>query len=205
MKTDSILERSIKEDLKKKLSEKRYRHTIGVVEAAIFLAEKYGVDEYSARLASLLHDYCKNMDRKEYRYYIDLYDIVFDDIAIESTELMHGKLARYIAKEEYGITDEDILNAIEYHTTGRKGMSILEKIVALADYIEEGRDFPGVEEIRDTANRVGLDEALLQALNGTLRHLIQQNHKIHPDTIEARNDLIGQIQNKQRCDNETVF
>lgn len=192
MKTDSTLEQRIKQELRQHLNERRYRHTMGVVSSAEHLARKYGADENAARLAALMHDYCKNMSKEQYDEYIKRYRIDFDEIARGNRELMHGRVARYIAEREYAIDDPDILCAIEYHTTGRKGMSLLEKVIALADYIEEGRDFPGVEEIRILA-ATSLEEALIFALNGTIRYLMEKNLLIHPDTFEARNDLIREI------------
>lgn len=185
-----------KDEIRKKLGEilspKRYQHTLGVVKAAKELAGRYGADIESAEIAALFHDYCKNMNLQEYEDYISRYGIVFDEISYGNRELMHGRIARYIAEKEYGVYDEDILNAVEYHTTGRKQMSLLEKVIALADYIEEGRGFPGAEEIRRIAKE-DIDRALLFAMEGTLRHLIEKNQLIHIDTIEARNSLIRQI------------
>lgn len=192
MRTDFTLEQRIEQGLRRYLNERRYLHTMGVVDSAVHLARKYGADEDAARLAALMHDYCKNMSKEQYDEYIKRYRIDFDEIARGNRELMHGRVARYIAEKEYEIHDPEILSAIEYHTTGRKGMSLLEKIIAVADYIEEGRDFPGVEEIRILAAK-NLEEALIFAINGTIRHLMEKNLLIHLDTIEARNDLIREI------------
>lgn len=192
MRTDFTLEQRIEQGLRRYLNERRYLHTMGVVDSAVHLARKYGADEDAARLAALMHDYCKNMTKEQYEEYVNRYRIDFDEIAMGNRELMHGRVARYIAEKEYEIHDPEILSAIEYHTTGRKGMSLLEKIIAVADYIEEGRDFPGVEEIRILAAK-NLEEALIFAINGTIRHLMEKNLLIHPDTIEARNDLIREI------------
>lgn len=193
MKRDCIRQDEILIRLSELLSEKRYHHTLGVVEAAEKLAERYGADPESAKIAALLHDYCKDMKKEEYEFYIQKYSIPFDEIAEGNRELMHGRIARYIAEKEYQIQDQDILHSIEYHTTGRKQMSLLEKIVALADYIERGRNFPGADEIRQLAEK-DLNKALLLAMDGTIAHLIEKKRLIHPDTIEARNCLILQIQ-----------
>lgn len=192
MKTDSTLIEQIKIDLQMVLKKKRYQHTLGVVKSALHLAQCYGADKDQAELAALLHDYCKNMSVEQYQEYIQRYHISFDEIAKDNPELMHGRIARYIAFDQYGIREADVLNAIEFHTTGRKQMSLLEMIVALADYIEEGRDFPGVEEIRKLAQE-DIRKALLKGIDGTLKQLIDSGSMIHRDTIEARNDLIRQI------------
>lgn len=192
MSKDSTLIQEIKENLKKNLKKKRYDHTFGVLDVAVHLAEKYSVDKEKVVLAALLHDYCKNMSREEWYYYIALYDIPMDGESWKYEELIHGNIARYIAQYQYHITDEDILNAIAYHTTGRKNMSTLEKVIALADYIEVNRDFPGVQQLRHLAEH-DLEKALIKAMDGTIKYLIDQGVVIHKDTIEGRNFLIGQI------------
>lgn len=179
----------IKDGLRENLNDKRHRHVLMVAESAQKLAEVYNINQDKALAAALLHDYAKGMSAENIESYIVKYDIKFDDLELESPELMHGRIARYIALYEYGIQDTDILNSVEFHTTGRKYMSFFEMIIILADYIEEGRDYQGVDEIRALSYN-NPERALLLALNGTLIHLISQGKKIHPRSIEARNYLI---------------
>lgn len=185
---ESIFDR-IKKDLKHLLSEKRYQHTLGVEKSAIMLSEKYGENIDKARISALLHDIAKQLSDDEIKEKIKKYNIVFDEIEQVSHQLLHAKIGRYIAQYEYNIEDEDILNAISYHTTGRADMSKLEMIICLADYIEENRKFEGVEKIRQLSY-IDLYYALYYALNNTMIHLASENDLIHQDTLNARNFLL---------------
>ncbi len=187
----------IKEKLKHVISAKRYIHTLGVVDAACYLAEKYGEDPLDAQIAALLHDYAKDFSEEQLKEYIDKKKVVADDILREAHQLLHGKVAAYIAQQEFYISDPNILNAIENHTTGRANMSQLEKIVYLADFIEVGRNYPGVDELRLLAEE-DLDKALLQALNNTIIYVLSIEKLLHPNTIYARNDLLRQVENFKR-------
>src|SRR5690606_24048615 len=111
------------------------------------------------------------------------------DLLEYDRQLLHSHVGAYLASTEYGIMDEDILNAIRYHTSGRPHMSLLEKIVCLADYMEPGRQFPDVEQIRNLAE-VDLNKALVLGLDSTIKHLISTGKLIYPLTIGARNHLI---------------
>jgi len=110
--------------------------------------------------------------------------------------LIHGPVGAKIATDLFKITDRDILSAIEYHTYGKKNMTKLEKIIYLADLIEEGRDYPGVEELRALAER-DLDRAVLKALDNSIIHVIAKGGLIHPNTIEARNYIINKLNIKK--------
>lgn len=171
------------------ITKKRYKHTIGVVETSKKLAKKYGEDPKKAKIAALLHDCAKCFNNDDFEAYIDRYDIELDDVEKSEYELIHGKIGKYIAKERFGIYDQDILNSIEYHTTGRVDMSILEKIVYIADFIEPEREYDGVEDLRKLAFE-DLDKALLKAFDNTIKYVISIRKMIHPRTIEARNHLL---------------
>jgi predicted HD superfamily hydrolase involved in NAD metabolism len=110
-------------------------------------------------------------------------------------ELWHAPVGAYLVKKEAGIQDAEILDAIAYHTSGRVGMSLLDKVVYLADYIEPGRSFPGVEEVRQTAKQ-NLDHAVIQALRNTVVFLMKRNQAIYPDTFKTYNDLIMNLKEK---------
>ncbi|HZK57949.1 MAG TPA: bis(5'-nucleosyl)-tetraphosphatase (symmetrical) YqeK [Clostridia bacterium] len=175
--------------LKQNMSPHRYRHTMGVVDSAVCLAKKYDVDAQTAYIAALLHDYAKDFSEEQTQVYISRNDLVVDEIMSNVYQLLHGKIAAHIAREQFNINDKDILNAIEHHTTGRKRMSKLEKIIYLADFIEPGRDYAGVEELRIVAEQ-DLDKAVLLALDNTIKYVISMGKLLHTNTIEARNTLL---------------
>ncbi|MDO4794247.1 MAG: bis(5'-nucleosyl)-tetraphosphatase (symmetrical) YqeK, partial [Filifactor alocis] len=163
---------------------------MGVIDTAVALCEKYGIDTEKAELAALFHDYAKEWTKEEALEFFERSSVNLTELELRSPQLWHAKVAQRIAKEEYGIEDEDVLNAIRYHTTCRAGMSDLEIVIALADYIEPSRSYPGVEELRRAEKDLGMREALLQGLNHTIEYLLKEDQLIHPDTLEARNDLI---------------
>lgn len=110
------------------------------------------------------------------------------DLLLYSSELWHAPVGAYLVKKEIGITDEEILNAIRSHTTGRPGMTILEQVVFLADYIEPNRTFPGVEEVRELAKK-DLNAATITAIRNTIQFLLNKNQLVYPQTIATYNDL----------------
>ncbi|MCR8645732.1 bis(5'-nucleosyl)-tetraphosphatase (symmetrical) YqeK [Paenibacillus sp. N1-5-1-14] len=179
------------EIVREQMPEKRWQHTLGVMETSVRLAEQYGADPAKAELAAILHDYCKYWQVDEQAEVVresgrDLEVLEYDK------QLWHAPAAAWIAEETFQIEDEDILNAIRYHTSGRPNMSLLEKIVGLADYIEPGRDFPGVERLRELA-ATSLDEALLAGFEGTIRVLLDQRKIVYPLTLLTRNDLVAKL------------
>ncbi|WP_126427789.1 bis(5'-nucleosyl)-tetraphosphatase (symmetrical) YqeK [Brevibacillus marinus] len=170
------------------MNEKRYQHTLGVAEAARQLAERYGADPDKAELAGYVHDYCKSWPTERLREYLIRYDLPQDLLAGDKN-LWHAFVGAIVIQSELGITDPDVLQAVRYHTTGRVNMSLLEKVVCLADYIEPTRSFPGVEEIRRLAGE-DLNQALAHALGGTIRDLIERKKQVYPLTLLAYNDLL---------------
>lgn len=176
----------IKEYVEKTLPNKRMKHTEGVRETALKLAKQYGCDENKVEVAALLHDVGKYLQRDV------LVDIIkFDDenkkrILQAEPQVYHGFGSAYLAERDLGIEDTDILNAIKYHTTGRERMSLLEKIIYIADYIEPNRCFEGVEDIRGLAFR-NVDESVFKAMNNTIKYIVDNNGIIDYDTILARN------------------
>lgn len=183
----------VMDNIKSHMSERRYIHTLGVVDAAVYLAEKYGENIQDATLAALLHDYAKDYSEAELKKYISENGISVDDILLEAYQLLHGKIAAHIAKNQYNITNQNILNAIENHTTGCKNMSTLEKIIYLADFIEVGRSYPGVDDLRLVAEE-DLDKAVLKALNNTIIYVLSIEKLLHPNTIYARNEILVKVE-----------
>jgi predicted HD superfamily hydrolase involved in NAD metabolism len=174
--------------VKKQLTEHRFQHTLGVTDTAIILAKQYGVDEKKAELAAIFHDYAKFRPKDEMREIIVTQGMP-KDLLKYNTELWHAPVGAYLAEHEAGITDQEVLGAIRYHTSGRTGMTTLEKVIYLADYIEPGRHFPGVEEVRELA-KLNLNTALIKAVQNTIIFLLKKNQAIYPDTFHTYNDLI---------------
>lgn len=183
---------ALKEKVKEQMTERRWQHTLGVMESAAALAKKHGADVKDAYLAGLLHDYAKYWPLEKQRQVI-IEGGLPQELLLYSPALWHGPVAAHIAKTELGIHHPDVLNAIYYHTSGREGMSKLEKVVCLADYIEPGRQFPQVEHIRELAGQ-SLEKGLIAALDSTIQFLIEKGHKIYPLTIRARNYLIEELE-----------
>ena len=138
-----------------------------------------------AFLAALLHDYAKYLPEEETRTYCEKYEVVLDEVVAARMELAHSFLGAEIARREFGITDENVLNAIRYHTTGRANMSFLEKIIYLADCIEPNRDYyPGLKEIRQLAYQ-NIDDAMEIALKRTIAYNESRGRVVHPLSREA--------------------
>lgn len=184
----SIIDEAILEQLLVDLGEDRFNHSLRVVEEAERLASKYNIDREKAVTAALLHDCAKFSDKKKILKMANYFDIIISDIMIHNKQLIHGPLGAKMAQDKYKVYDVDILNAIEFHTTGRKDMSKLEKLIYIADYIEAGRKFPGVNQVRRLAY-VDLDRSILLAMDETIVFLVKNNRLISPYTIEARNQL----------------
>lgn len=176
------------QQVKAQMTEQRYQHTLRVAESARKLAQLYGADEEKAVLAGYVHDYCKCWPQEKLRDILLRYD--YPELLHEDRELWHSFAGAIAIQTELGIDDPEVIQAVRYHTTGRTNMSLLEKVVLLADYIEPGRNFPGVEEIRAKASKQ-LNEALALALGGTIRYLLQQNKRVYPLTLMAYNDLVS--------------
>ncbi|MBM7691837.1 putative HD superfamily hydrolase involved in NAD metabolism [Peribacillus deserti] len=174
--------------VKKQITEQRYKHTLGVVESAIWLADKYGADRDKAEFAAIFHDYAKFRPKDEMKQIIAAEGMPLD-LLDYNMELWHAPVGAYLVEKEAGIKDIEILNAIRYHTSGRENMSLLEKVIYLADYIEPGRSFPGVDEVRKTASEQ-LDSALTEAMRNTIIFLMNRNQSIYPATFKAYNYLI---------------
>lgn len=174
------------------LKNKRLEHSIGVSQTAVELAELYGGDAVKAKIAGILHDCARNMPKNNLLQMLEAFAIVIDDVELCEPALLHARVGAHLAKKVYGIEDAEICQAIAVHTVGASHMTLLDKIIYLADFIEPGRDFPGVEKIRRIA-KLDLDQALLAAFDHTILYIIDRKGFIHPDTIAARNSLLRQL------------
>jgi predicted HD superfamily hydrolase involved in NAD metabolism len=175
---------------------KRWKHTQGVIAESIRLAEKYHANLEQARIAATLHDVAKFWPIERQREVV-ISENVQNDVLAHDPQLWHAHAGAIVAEHKYGVADPEILRAIRYHTSGRVGMSLLEKIVCLADYIEPGRDFAGVERLRSLA-QTSLEEALIYGFGGTIATLIEHGKPIYPLTVLARNDLILQMSQEDK-------
>ena len=171
--------------LNNNLKPKRLKHVFGVVDSIDALAVKYGVDREKARFSALYHDILKENSVSHLIAYIRDNGEDPGEL-LNASKVLHSQAGAIFARVEGGILDEDILNAIRYHTTGREEMSILEKMLYLADVIEVGRDYKGVDQLRDLSMK-DLDLAMLHALNSSLRFLEERNEYILISTVKARN------------------
>lgn len=176
------------------MPDKRWKHTLGVMESSIQLAEQYGADPVRAETAAILHDVAKYWPVERMREIIEQNDLNLDLLRYDK-QMWHAEVGAFVAEKDYGITDPDILNAIRFHTSGREDMSLLEKIVCLADYIEPGRDFSGVDNIRKLA-KVSLEEGLVAGFDSTISLLLEKRRGIFPLTVLARNDLVRILEDK---------
>ncbi|WP_018133583.1 bis(5'-nucleosyl)-tetraphosphatase (symmetrical) YqeK [Effusibacillus pohliae] len=181
-----MTEEQIREKVQSALSPKRFRHVEGVVQTADRLARLHGTDPDHARLAAWLHDYCREWPKEKLLQTAKQHSV--NEMFFEVTELLHGHIAAAIAPEEFGIADEDVLNAVRFHTSGRPNMSLLEKVVFLADAIEPGRDYPAIAEIRKLAEE-DLHMALALSFDNTIEYLIRRQQPIFPLTVVARNEI----------------
>lgn len=179
--------------LSKILSDKRLEHSLGVVESSSKLAMLYGEDLKKIQIAALLHDCAKCFDNDQMQYYINKFNIPLDCIEKKEIELAHGRIGSYVAQDKFKVTDAEILSAITYHTTGKKNMTKIEKIIYLADFIEPNRNYKGVDELRDIAYGGNLDKALLLSFDNTIKYVISINKLLHPRTVQARNFLLEQF------------
>lgn len=157
--------------LKKKLSEKRFVHSIGVEYTAACLAMAHGADVESARIAGLLHDNAKYLSPEEELKKAKKFGLPINSSEYKNPDLLHGKIGAYYAKEKFGIKDKEILDAIIYHTTGRPKMTLLDKIIYVADYIEPNRkmldELPAIRKEAFT----DLDKCIVHILRNTLEYL----------------------------------
>ena len=181
----------IKEKLSKKLSVKRFDHTIGVSYTAAAMAMRYGLNVDRAAMAGLLHDCAKYMTDDELIEKCTKYGIECSETELRNGYLLHAKLGAYLSKEKYGIEDEEICSAVRYHTTGKPAMSVLEAIVFTADYIEPGRKVLSNFKLIRSMAFVDLDEAVYLILKNTFSYLNdekeaeQSQKEIDKHSVEA--------------------
>ena len=185
--------KEIENVLKEMLPERRLEHSLNVSKCAVKLSEIYKCDKEKAEIAGLVHDCAKYFTDEQIEDCVRKFNIELDPLEVNNIALSHSIIGSYVAKEVFNIDDEEIINAIKYHTTGRENMSLLEKIIYMADLIEEGRKFPRVEELRELTFSGKLEEALILSFNNTIKFVIDNNQLIHPRTVSARNYILRNI------------
>lgn len=188
--------KKINKYLKKHLTKERYEHTLGVAYTATALAMKYNPDTSNslfiqkAKVAGLLHDCAKCMENEKKLKICKKNNIPYSQIELENPYLLHGKVGAFIAQQKFNIQDKDILNAITWHTTGRPDMSLLEKIVFIADYIEPSRKpISELDVIRKLAFE-DIDQAMIKILSNTLHYLERKGIPIDSMTQETYNSYV---------------
>lgn len=183
----------IKEDLKENLSEEKYRHSLEVAKVASKLADNYDYDRDKAYLAGLIHDIAKEVPGEELFNFCLKNNIGTSELEEKNKNLLHGKVGAYLVKLKYKIDDNHIYNSIFYHTTGRPNMSILEKIIYIADYIEPSRKpLPRIDEIREMSLK-SLDDSMKLIMQDTLESLKHRKLGIDKITIEAYNYYFNKV------------
>ena len=178
-----------KKIIKSMMSENRYNHCVNVSKEAVKLAKRYGGDEEKAAVAGILHDITKEMPKEEQLQIMHDSGIILDDIQKNAPKLWHGISGSVYIKKHFGIEDEDILNAICYHTTGRAGMSLLEKIIFVSDFTSEERTYKGVATMRKKS-RKSLEDAMLYGFKFTFSDLSSRELAIHPDELACYNEIV---------------
>lgn len=183
----------LKEIVKSKMSLKRFTYTLGVVEMSEKLAKIYNADIEKCKVAALLHDICKEMDM-EYIKNICKNNFMneLSEEDLENNEILHGFAGSYYVKTELGINDKEILNAIKYHTIGAKNMTLVEKIVYIADAIEYGRNYPSVVEIREETFK-NLDKGILMEIEHKEKYLESIGKKSHPNTYKFKKEILKEL------------
>ena len=181
--------------VKGRLSHKRYKHTVNVKNKAVELARRYGADEEKAALAALLHDSAKELPQEEMLQIFSDNAIMAKNAASRPTPVWHGIAAAILCATQWGVTDPEILSAIECHTTGKANMTLLEKIIYMADATSAERDYPGVERLRQEEMQ-DLDLALLHSLQQSIAFVKKKGGKLDPQTVAACEDLQERIAQK---------
>lgn len=177
--------------IRKRLSPQRWEHSLQVAEIARQMAENYGGDSAKAYRTGLLHDYAKGLSGQELLEVAEPNGLIQHPVDRQVPDLLHAPVGAWLVEQELGCDDREILAAIASHTLGEVGMSTLAEIIFLADMIEPGRDYPGLERLTCLAMR-DLREGMLFAYDTTIRYCIQQGRIIHPRSVEVRNYYLQQ-------------
>lgn len=189
---DLIFDRqALLEKIRVAMKPARFQHVLGVEQAALALADRYGCDPKKASLAALLHDYAKEVEDQVFLDLIAKYDLD-KDLLNWDNNIWHGVVGAYKIAEDFGLKDEEIFQAIQRHTVGAGQMTLLDKVLYVADYIEPNRDFPGVDEARRIAKE-SLDKAVAYETAQTISYLAKKGIPIYPQTLETYNGYVSYL------------
>lgn len=177
------------EIIKSRLDPYRFHHSLCVADCAKKLAAKYGCNEDKAYTAGILHDIMKNAPPDEQLEFLEKQNVELSPVEKSNSKLYHAISGAYYIKNIIKIDDEDIFNAVRYHTTGRANMSLLEKVIFIADFVSDDRDYNGIEEIRQAAWE-SLEKAMMIGLDFTIKEIVGRRQTLHPDSINLYNELI---------------
>ena len=181
-------------DIRARLSDRRYMHSLQVAKSAQELAERYGGDRDRMYLAGLAHDVLKEQPKDEALAFFAAHGVQLTPVERSAPKLWHAMAGAIYLKETYGYPEE-IITAVRYHTTGRENMTLPEKILFIADFISADRDYPGVEDMRERA-KVSLEYAMEEGLRFTIYELSEKCKPIHPDTVACYNWILTSRKDK---------
>lgn len=180
-------------EVKSRLSEKRFNHSICTMQRAVEYAKIYGENEKKIKLIAIAHDIAKELSKEDVEELVEKYNIQLDYMEKENISLSHSKIGAAICKKEFGF-DEKMVNAIAFHTTGRENMTSMEKIIFVADATGSDRNFEDTEEVYNLAKN-NLDDAIIKILIETIKDIVENKKTMHLDTIRTYNYYIKQIKN----------
>lgn len=185
----------LKAILKSRLDEKRYYHSLCVADEAVRLAEKYGADTQKAYLAGLLHDITKNATSEEHLQIFSQFGIILNGVEKNAQKLWHAISGACYIEHILKISVPEIIDAVRYHTTAKANMSLLSKILYLADFTSLDRDYDDVEVIREKVNK-SLNDAFIYALQYSITDLVDNKRAVHLDTLSAFNEAVNSLGGK---------
>ena len=178
-----------KEHIKARLSEKRYYHSLCVAEEAVRLADRYGADKEKAYLAGLLHDVLKDTPSDIQLKFAKEFGIILSALELGAKKLYHSIIGSAYIEKVLKLNDKEIIDAVRYHTTAKKDMSTLAKVLYLADYTSRDRDYDGVDEMREAVEQ-SMEKAMRIALQFTVEDLKAKGCPVHPDTLDAYDEFV---------------
>lgn len=178
----------IYEKVKEQLSERRFYHSECVVERCIEFAEIYGLDIEKMKIAGIAHDVAKEIPQETREQVAKKYNVELDEIEIKNSPLIHAKLGAAIAKQDFGCS-EDICEAIKYHTTGKEDMTLMEKVLFIADATGKDRTYDDAKELYELA-KTNLDKAIVKLLKECIKEILDKESLVHPNSIKAFNYII---------------
>lgn len=178
-----------KELLKSRLSDYRYHHSLCVADSAVELAKRYGADCDKALVAGLLHDITKEASAEEHSELFRLAGVKLTELERVNHKLWHAMSGAAYMKEKLNITDEEILDAVRYHTTARAGMSLLEKVIYIADFISADRDYDDVDIVRKLAEK-SIEDTMFYTQRYSINELVFKGGCIHPDSVACYNEIV---------------